>query len=149
MRSLLARQASREYVTKDYTGKEETLLTSSAPLEALRDSTGLEAFGSSGSLGAGAGTGMGSGTGAGALTVFIGEVIGVEEKALDTLADFEMAGGETDTVVVSGEDDIVPVSSEISFGGTALPEKNSPAVSAGSEESAGGYISDWKESDYC
>ena len=41
-----------------------------------------------------------------------------------------------------------PVSSETRLRETALPEKNSPAVSEGSIEGAGGKMSDWNESDY-
>ena len=38
----------------------------------------------------------------------------------------------------SDDADTVPVSSETNFGGADFPEKNSPAVSAGSEDKAGG-----------
>ena len=39
-----------------------------------------------------------------------------------------------------------PVSRSTSFGAAVFPEKNSPAVSAGEEDGAGGKMSDWKES---
>jgi hypothetical protein len=42
----------------------------------------------------------------------------------------------------------VPSSRLTSFKVGSLPEKNSPAVKQGSEDGTGGYISDWKESDF-
>jgi hypothetical protein len=45
-------------------------------------------------------------------------------------------------------EETAPVSSETSLRETALSVKNSPAVSEGSIEGAGGKISDWNESDY-
>jgi hypothetical protein len=41
-----------------------------------------------------------------------------------------------------------PVSSETYLSTMGLPENNSPAVSEGSIEGAGGKMSDWKESDW-
>jgi len=41
---------------------------------------------------------------------------------------------------------IIPVSRLTRFGAAVFPAKNSPAVSAGSDEGAAGKISDWKES---
>jgi hypothetical protein len=41
-----------------------------------------------------------------------------------------------------------PVSSETYLSATAFPEKNSPEVSDGSMEGAGGKMSDWNESDW-
>jgi hypothetical protein len=41
-----------------------------------------------------------------------------------------------------------PVSSEKNLSEIGFPEKNSPAVSEGSIDGAGGKMSDWNESDY-
>ena len=57
------------------------------------------------------------------------------------------AGAEVGGAEEGAEAEIAPVSSETSLSETGLPEKNSPAVSEGSIEGAGGKMSDWKESD--
>jgi hypothetical protein len=44
--------------------------------------------------------------------------------------------------------DTAPVSSETYLSATGLPEKNSPAVTQGSMDDAGGKMSDWNESDW-
>lgn len=73
--------------------------------------------------------GVGSGWGAGALVVRVG--VGAA------------AGGGAEG---GAPYEIAPFSRLTSFGGAVLPEKNSPAVSAGSAEGARGKISAWKES---
>lgn len=64
------------------------------------------------------GTGAGAGAGTLAVAVLVGAGAGVE-------------GGGT-------PDEIAPVSRLTRFGGAVLPEKNSPAERAGSEDGAGG-----------
>lgn len=104
----------------------------------MGDSTGLATFtGSAAFLGAGVaartGTGAGAaaGVGAGAELVFVetGDVMNDDVLVARAIA------GETEG---SDEADTEPVSSETSFGGADFPAKNSPAVSAGSEDNAGG-----------
>lgn len=74
----------------------------------------------------------GSGAGMGALVVLVG--VGVT------------AGAGVGTVDGAVPVVMAPVSRLTSFGGAVLPEKNSPAVRAGSAEGAGGKMSAWKES---
>lgn len=84
----------------------------------------------------------GAGAGAGA---------GAAEMGVARLVDLEMTGDSTGTGVLDGailEVDTAPFSRLTSFRIGCLPEKNSPAVREGSEDGAGGYMSDWKESDY-
>lgn len=66
------------------------------------------------------------------------------------LADLETIGDSTGTGVLAGaavELDTAPFSRLTNFNVGCLPEKNSPAVNEGSEDGAGGKMSDWKESD--
>jgi hypothetical protein len=51
------------------------------------------------------------------------------------------------TTTAASAEETTPVSSETSLSEIDFPEKNSPAVSEGSIEGAGGKMSDWNESD--
>ena len=96
-------------------------------------------FGSSTLLtgsGAGDGVGAGAGAGAGALVVLDNAGDGTG-KLLAVLILFVIAGAEMG-VYGASEAEMAPDSRETSFGGAIFPEKNSPAVIAGSAESAGG-----------
>lgn len=77
---------------------------------------------------------------------------GMAETGVAKLVDLETAGDPTRTgvlgrVAVVGVD-TAPSSRLTSFRIGSLPEKNSPAVREGVGDGTGGYISDWKESDY-
>ena len=71
-------------------------------------------------------TGAGAAAGGGALVVFV--AVGVGAKDATGVA----TGAEPEA------EKIEPSSSETSFGGAVLPEKNSAALSAGSADGAGG-----------
>jgi hypothetical protein len=62
------------------------------------------------------------------------------------------AAGEDDddagAAATAAKEETAPVSRETSLSETALPEKNSPDVSEGSIDGAGGKMSDWNESDW-
>jgi hypothetical protein len=47
---------------------------------------------------------------------------------------------------VGGAENVDPESRWTRMAGAVFPEKNSPALRAGSDDSAGGKISDWNES---
>jgi hypothetical protein len=84
------------------------------------------------------------GVGIGSLgTLAIGWAIGAEPGS--------EAGAVMDRVgraaAASAAVEIAPVSSETNLSEIGFPEKNSPAVSEGSIEGAGGKMSDWNESD--
>ena len=83
----------------------------------------------SAALGAGEGSCAGerAGAGAGALAVRVGAGTGIEDGADDAV--------------------IAPESRLTSFAGAVFPLKNSDAVSDGSTDNAGGYMSDWNVSD--
>lgn len=83
---------------------------------------------------AGAGGGV-VGAGAGTLAAFVG--VGTWAGA---------GAGALVVLVGATPAEMAPVSRSTSFGAAVLPEKNSPAVSAGSALGAGGKMSDWKES---
>ena len=91
----------------------------------------------SGTFATGAATSGASATGGGALNDLVGicgwgaGVTGVETDAVNG---------------VGGAENVDPVSRLRRMGEAVFPEKNSPAVRAGSEDGAGGKISDWKES---
>lgn len=82
-------------------------------------------------------TGAAAGVGAGAVEVRVGWGTGAGAGA-------GAAGGGAPGVV---PDKIAPSSRLTSFGAAVFPEKNSPAVSDGSADGAGGKMSDWNESD--
>lgn len=105
----------------------------------MGDSTGLAIFTSSAAfLGVGVAARMGAGAaaaagaGAGAELVFVVET---GDAMNDDVLVARAIAGETEGSV---EADTEPVSSDTSFGGADFPAKNSPAVSAGSEDNAGG-----------
>jgi hypothetical protein len=108
--------------------------------DVLRDGGALSCIGDSATgsgsgarAGAGAGADAGAGAGAGA---------GGAADEVDVGAGVEKDGAATAAVVTA------PVSSETSFSSGVLPEKNSPALSDGSDDGAGGKMSAWKDSDY-
>ena len=80
-----------------------------------------------------------------------GAGMGTAETGVAKLVDLEMTGDSTGTGVLEGavvEVDTTPLSRLTNFKVGCFPEKNSPAVKEGSEDGAGGKISDWKESDW-
>jgi hypothetical protein len=97
-------------------------------------------------------TSAGAGAGAGTEAAGAGDDAGAAEVGVGTEAALDGAGAGVDLAGAGAEaeaacpEKMAPFSRDMTLGVKSLPVKNSPAVTDGSGDGAGGKMSDWKES---